>query len=60
MGMEITDNTTRVRLDIPDKEHTYLRILAAQSGVSMAHYCKVVVLEAVRKGRVLKAEKKEK
>lgn len=57
--MDTTEPTTRVRLDIPDREHDELRVLAAKSGVSMAHYCKVVVLEAVRKGRVLKPEKKE-
>ena len=54
------EKTTRVRLDIPDDEHNDLRVLAAKSGVSMAEYCRVVVLGAVRKGRILKTERKEK
>lgn len=52
------ENTTRVRLDIPDADHEVLRVLAAKSGMSMSHYCRTLVLEAVRKQRVLKPEKK--
>lgn len=37
-----------------------LRETAARSKMSMAEYCRLVVLEAVRKGRVLRPERKEK
>lgn len=53
------EGKVRVRLDIEEKSHNELRVLAARSGVSMAKYCETVVMEAVRKGRVLKPEKKE-
>ncbi len=54
------ENATRVRLDIPDRDHDELRVLAAKSGLSMSQYCKALVLEAIRKGRILKSERKEK
>lgn len=53
------EGKVRVRLDIEEKSHDELRVLAARSGVSMAKYCETIVMEAIRKGRVLKAEKKE-
>ena len=54
------ENTTRVRLDLPNADHDELRMLAAKSKVSMAEFCRLVVQEAIRKGRVVKAERKEK
>ena len=54
------DNTTRVRLDLPDEDHDELRMLAARSKMSMAEYCRLVVLESIRKGRVIRPERKEK
>ncbi len=54
------ENTTRVRLDIPNDDHDTLRVLAAKSGISMSQYCKAVVLEAVHKGRIVKEAKEKK
>lgn len=50
------EGKVRVRLDVPEETHEQLRVLAARSGMSMAKYCETLVLEAVRKERVLKLD----
>lgn len=51
------EGKVRVRLDIPPEDRDQLRVLAAQSGLSMAAYCAAVVRESIRKGRVVKVPK---
>ena len=50
------DGKTRIRLSVEDAAHASLRVLAAKSGLSMSAYCEAVVMEAVRKERVVKDE----
>lgn len=57
--MPESEDTVRVRLDVPTAEHDKLRVLAAKSGVSMSQYCRALVSEAIRKDRVLKPEPKK-
>lgn len=54
------DDFVRVRLDLRKPDHAELRVLAARSGLSMSQYCAAVVLEAIRKQRVVKSPPKEK
>ncbi len=54
------DGKVRVRLDIAEKSHDELRVLAARSGMSMARYCETIVLEAIAKCRVLKSPLRKK
>jgi predicted HicB family RNase H-like nuclease len=49
----------RVRLGIEPKAHDELRVLAARSGLSMSQYCEALVMEAIRKERVIKTEGKK-
>lgn len=50
---------TRVRLDLLKASHAELRVLAARSEMSMSQYCAAVVMEAIRKQRVVKVPKEK-
>lgn len=51
--MPDADEFVRVRLDLLKADHAELRVLAARSGLSMSQFCATVVLDAIRKGRVV-------
>ena len=64
MGVEVPmpdkDEFVRVRLDLLKSDHAELRVLAARSGMSMSQFCAALVLEAIRKQRVVKPPKEGK
>lgn len=50
----------RIRVGVPPDSHPRLRVLAAESGMSMSAYCEALIADAIKHGRVLKPAKKEK
>jgi len=50
----------RVRLDMPNGRREDLRRLAFESRMSMAEYCRSLVLEGLDRKRVLKPKKEKK
>ena len=47
MASAVFEKTVAVRLDMPEKVHKLLRMVAASEGKSMAAYCRDVIVQNV-------------